>query len=168
MEEIGKHIVFDGYFGIDSPLATVGGGHKFLTELVAAIDMTIVMPPYILEYPVDPSAFSRILEALKAEKLTNSNLFREMAKLDQIRNGKLRGISGLLVLAESHIAYHTFPEYVEDNCYFVSMDIYSCKTFSTETCVQFLARNGIRRGHLLDIIRSIGGPQTVSSLEVNF
>ena len=39
-------------------------------------------------------------------------------------NGKDRGLTGIVVLAESHVAVHTFPEYEE-----VDIDIYSCKSF---------------------------------------
>lgn len=162
MESIGKHIIIDGWFKVDSPLATVGGGHKFLTDFVAAIDMTIIVPPYIIEYPVDPCTFSRIMDSLKQESLTHSHLYQEMERLDIIRKGKLRGISGLVVLAESHIAYHTFPEYVQDeNTHFVSMDIYSCKWFPTAACVEYAQTQGIVKGHCLEIDRFVDAPQKV-------
>ena len=165
MEGIGKHLIFDGHFKEDSPLATVGGGHKFLTTFVAAIDMTIVVPPYILEFPVDPCTFSRIIEGLENENLTGSNLYKQLAQLDKIRKGKLKGISGLVVLAESHIAYHTFPEYKDGDLYFVSLDVYSCKEFETAVCTQFMTENGIVKGHLLDVNRFVGSPQVVRGVE---
>ena len=41
------------------------------------------------------------------------------------------GISGLVVIAESHISIHTFPE----RCY-VNIDIFSCKDFDAEQAIQ--------------------------------
>ena len=41
------------------------------------------------------------------------------------------GISGLVIIAESHISIHTFPE----RCY-VNIDIFSCKDFDAEQAIQ--------------------------------
>lgn len=41
------------------------------------------------------------------------------------------GFSGMVLIAESHISIHTFPE---KN--FVSIDVYSCKIFSKEKVVK--------------------------------
>jgi len=41
------------------------------------------------------------------------------------------GISGLVVIAESHISIHTFPE----RCY-VNIDIFSCKDFDAGQAIQ--------------------------------
>jgi S-adenosylmethionine decarboxylase len=43
------------------------------------------------------------------------------------------GVSGFVLIAESHISIHTFPE---KN--FVSVDIFSCKTFQTEEAEAYL------------------------------
>ncbi|HYM80643.1 MAG TPA: adenosylmethionine decarboxylase [Candidatus Limnocylindria bacterium] len=43
------------------------------------------------------------------------------------------GISGFVLIAESHISIHTFPE---KN--FVSVDIFSCKSFDTEFASRYL------------------------------
>lgn len=40
------------------------------------------------------------------------------------------GISGVVLIAESHISVHTFPEKG-----FVSVDLYSCKAFDTEAAM---------------------------------
>jgi hypothetical protein len=159
---IGKHVVFDGWFKPSSPLGTVGGGYKFLVDFVATLEMTIVVPPHIIEYPVDPSLFSRTLEALEREKLTNSAFYQELHRLDIIRNGSLRGISGLVVLAESHITYHTFPDQVdEDGNYFVSLDVYSCKDYESNLCGVYLAECGIVRGSAFVMDRFTDKPQSI-------
>ncbi len=41
------------------------------------------------------------------------------------------GISGFVLIAESHISIHTFPE----RCY-VNIDIFSCKDFDAEQAIQ--------------------------------
>jgi len=43
------------------------------------------------------------------------------------------GVSGLVVIAESHIAIHTFPELD-----YFTMDIFSCKNFDHETAIEYI------------------------------
>ncbi len=43
------------------------------------------------------------------------------------------GISGFVLLYESHISCHTWPE----NCY-VSMDVYSCRNFDHRKTIRFI------------------------------
>jgi S-adenosylmethionine decarboxylase len=42
------------------------------------------------------------------------------------------GISGIVLIAESHITIHTFPEKQ-----FIALDIFSCKDFDTEDAVTY-------------------------------
>lgn len=44
------------------------------------------------------------------------------------------GVSGIVLIAESHISVHTFPE---KN--YVSVDIFSCKDFDVESAVDIIA-----------------------------
>lgn len=46
-------------------------------------------------------------------------------------NATIEGISGFIMIAESHIAIHTFPEK-----YFAFADIFSCKDFDIVQCVE--------------------------------
>lgn len=48
--------------------------------------------------------------------------------------GSTPGISGFIILAESHLSFHTWPERE-----YVSLDLYSCRSFDTD-----LARTKIR------------------------
>ncbi len=51
------------------------------------------------------------------------------------------GLAGVVIIAESHIAIHTFPKRR-----FISVDIFSCKDFEIETAVRYLTEAfGIRR-----------------------
>jgi len=65
-------------------------------------------------------------------------------------NPEDRGISGFVLIAESHISIHTFPE---KN--YLSLDIFSCKKFDTEMAekdlqelfqIQKLEKNVLSRG----------------------
>lgn len=46
-------------------------------------------------------------------------------------NSTIEGISGFVMIAESHISIHTFPE---KNYAFV--DVFSCKEFKTHDCIE--------------------------------
>ena len=52
--------------------------------------------------------------------------------LDKFANGT-EGISGFVMIAESHISIHTFPD--QD---YVFMDIFSCKEFDAESAIKYL------------------------------
>lgn len=52
--------------------------------------------------------------------------------LDKFSAGT-EGISGFVMIAESHISIHTFPD--QD---FVFMDIFSCKEFDAEKAIKYL------------------------------
>ncbi len=52
--------------------------------------------------------------------------------LDKFANGT-EGISGFVMIAESHISIHTFPD--QD---YVFMDIFSCRDFDAERAVKYL------------------------------
>jgi S-adenosylmethionine decarboxylase len=43
------------------------------------------------------------------------------------------GLSGFVILLESHISFHTWPKEG-----FVAMDVYSCKDFNHENTVKYL------------------------------
>lgn len=46
------------------------------------------------------------------------------------------GISGVVIIAESHIAFHTFPE---DG--FIALDIFSCKDFDINIAIDFISKS---------------------------
>ena len=52
--------------------------------------------------------------------------------LDKFAHGT-EGISGFVMIAESHISIHTFPD--QD---YVFMDIFSCKSFDAEKAIKYL------------------------------
>jgi S-adenosylmethionine decarboxylase len=46
------------------------------------------------------------------------------------------GISGFVLIAESHISIHTFPDKQ-----YLSLDMFSCKPFDTQMAVDFVKRH---------------------------
>lgn len=46
------------------------------------------------------------------------------------------GVSGVVLIAESHISIHTFPEKQ-----FVTLDIFSCREFDVDEAIQFFCDN---------------------------
>lgn len=49
------------------------------------------------------------------------------------KNPKDWGLSGFVLIAESHISIHTFPEYS-----YVNIDVFSCKDFEPEKVIEDL------------------------------
>ncbi len=45
------------------------------------------------------------------------------------------GISGFVLIAESHISVHTFPEKL-----YLSLDIFSCKAFDTDAAIEHIKK----------------------------
>lgn len=59
------------------------------------------------------------------------------------------GLSGFVILYESHISFHTWPE---EN--YVAMDVYSCKDFNGKEATQYLKKYlGAKRMKVYLIIR---------------
>ena len=52
--------------------------------------------------------------------------------MDKFAHGS-EGISGFVMIAESHISIHTFPD--QD---YVFMDIFSCRNFDTDQAIKYL------------------------------
>ena len=74
---------------------------------------------FLSEYPA----------AIGMTKIMPPYVFRYDAK-----NPKDWGISGFVLIAESHISIHTFPE---KN--YLSLDIFSCKEFDAEQAISYVS-----------------------------
>lgn len=71
------------------------------------------------------------------------------------------GVSGFVLIAESHISVHTYPERG-----YLSLDIFSCKDFDHQKAIDFAVEKfGINRyeHHLLD--RGLEFPRNVATVE---
>lgn len=51
----------------------------------------------------------------------------------QFKEAEIAGISGIIMVVESHISIHTYS-----NKEFISLDVYSCKSFDTAIVIDFV------------------------------
>jgi S-adenosylmethionine decarboxylase len=112
VEAYGPHLVLDGYECDPKRLADLECIYDFLDRAPEVIGMTRIMPPYVFKFNPQPP-----------------------------RPPEDAGISGFVIIAESHISVHTYPERA-----YLSADFFSCKAFPVETAIDFLVRHfGIGR-----------------------
>ncbi len=95
-EAFGQHLTIDGYGCCQGALADLSGIREFLDRAPGEIAMTKIMEPHVIEYRPPPG-----------------------------RPPEDWGITGFVIIAESHISLHTFP-----GKHYISLDIFSCKKFS--------------------------------------
>ena len=112
------------------------------------------------------------------ERLTNLDLIYEfletcpdMIKMTKIMDpyafkyqGKVPedwGISGFVIIAESHISLHTFPERN-----YLSLDIFSCKGFDYDQAAAYVIKLfGIKRHEVNVLDRGLEFPREVGAVE---
>ena len=129
----GLHLIYDA--GAKSvpktdnlnPLNDPSMGHKVVSAIVDAIDMTLIVPPLTVEFPHNKCELQRVLQRLEAEGLASSATAQFIEKALKERAEQTYGYSTIAMIAESHIAFHTFPEQG-----FVTADVYSCKDFDAK------------------------------------
>ena len=92
------HLVIDGYRGDITKMWDVERVRDFLMDCPAALAMTRITEPKVLQY-----------DAPKAED---------------------SGVSGFVIIAESHISVHTFP-----HRNYVNIDIFSCRSFNQDRAI---------------------------------
>ena len=100
---------------------------KFLEELVVKIDMTMILPPITVKFPHSISEMKRMLISLQNEGLGDCETAEKITK-------EMYGYSSFVMIAESHISIHTFPEFG-----YFSFDCYSCKKFDHGKVIDALA-----------------------------
>ena len=96
----------------------------------------------------DKKSLSRLLENLP--KQLKMRILRKPIVAD-ISSDRYphTGYSGFVILLESHISFHTWPE---EN--YVALDVYSCKDFDEKKAVQYIKKYlGTKRMKLKSIIR---------------
>jgi S-adenosylmethionine decarboxylase len=128
---VGRHLMIDGL--VVSPHNL--NSSDLLEDIVHGIDMTMILPPIAVNFPHAICEMNRILSSLEKEGLAKSSTAESIR--NHLANRKLQtyGYSSIVMLAESHISLHTFPE---QN--FFTFDCYSCKDFDSNV--------------VLDIVRS--------------
>lgn len=108
-------------------------GIKVLDRIVEEIDMTAILPTTAINFPHAVCEARRILDALEAEGLAESNTAIRIKNDLHNRKMQMYGYTCFSIIAESHITLHTFPE----NGAF-SFDAYSCKDFDYERVISIL------------------------------
>ena len=102
----GVHLLIDGCADARQPLVELERGKFFLSHVAKVIGMTIMLDPQGVQFP-----------HTKAESTIENEVGPDS-------DGTLGGYSAFVLLAESHISIHTYPEALR-----FSIDCYSCKTF---------------------------------------
>ncbi len=100
---LGPHLMLDLYNCNPSKLSNMEFIFSILDELPELVGMTKISKPDITYYPGSEQSFDK------------------------------GGLSGFVLIAESHMTIHTF---VADS--FASVDIFSCKDFDMEKAVSFI------------------------------
>ena len=133
MNSFGPHLLLD-FYADPYHLGNENYWKGLLGEIVDLIGMTPISPPFV---------------------------YRSECENKNWDPPKATGLSGFIVLAESHvsfstpIAFHTFVE-----AEFVFMDIFSCKPFDYETVETFLVeRLGARDFDSTTVMRGFHFPQ---------
>jgi len=108
-------------------------GNRILEKIVHVIDMTMILPPVTVKFPHAVCEMQRVLENLEKEGLKHSKTYQMIS--DSLHNRKMQtyGYSTMIMIAESHLSLHTFPE--DD---FITFDCYSCKKFDHELVLSLL------------------------------
>ena len=123
----GRHLMLDVIVKDGKILSDPQIGTAFLEDIVESIDMTQILPPITVKFPHAVSELTRTLESLKNEGLENSNTAKQIREDLRLRKEESYGYSSFLMIAESHLSIHTFPE-----LNYFSFDCYSCKWFDDE------------------------------------
>lgn len=129
----GLHLMVDALCSngklLNEPSVTV----KAMEDIVRQIDMTMILPPITVKFPHATSELSRVLRRLREEGLGSSATAQQIAVDLRERELESYGYSTLVMIAESHLSIHTFPEFN-----FFTFDCYSCKSFDADVVMKIL------------------------------
>ena len=129
----GRHLMIDALTNSSEKLCKPETAISFLEDVVEKIDMTMILPPVTVKFPHSTCEMTRILEKLQSEGLENSKTAVEIKKDLKNRKEESYGYSTFVMIAESHLSIHTFPE-----LNYISFDCYSCKYFDTKLVEKLL------------------------------
>jgi S-adenosylmethionine decarboxylase len=136
MEYNGLHLTIDARLNSEEGISALNDptkGVKALEAIVHSIDMTMILPPITVNFPHAISEATRLLESLEREGLADCETAKEVRRNLQYRVEQSYGYTTILVIAESHISIHTFPEEG-----FFTFDCYSCKYFDVNKVISEL------------------------------
>jgi len=129
----GKHLLVDCIVKDPELLVDAELGNRILSRIVHDIDMTMILPPVTVKFPHAVCELERLVQMLEAEGLGGSNTAKKVKKDLRLREAESYGYSSFVMIAESHISIHTFPE-----LRYASFDCYSCKGFDDLRVMEIL------------------------------
>ena len=132
----GKHYMVDALVSEECDLSNPDAFVKCVEDIVVNIDMTMILPPVTVKFPHAISELNRIVESLKREGLGGSDTAKSIVNDLKQREGEAYGYSTFVMIAESHLSIHTFPE-----LNYVSFDCYSCKDFDHEKVEEIIRKH---------------------------
>src|SRR3989338_4558572 len=103
MNEFGLHVTVDASGCSKGKLSSQSIVYDILNKMPEKIGMTKMTLPYVAKW------------------------------FDKFSTSTTPGISGFVMLAESHISIHTFPDYD-----YVFIDIFSCRRFDVENAAKYI------------------------------
>lgn len=156
----GLHLMVDAKCADGAKLNDPSICVKVMEDIVKAIDMTMILPPITVKFPHATSEISRVLKRLQEEGLGNSQTAKQIAIDLRERELESYGYSTLVMIAESHLSIHTFPEFN-----FFTFDCYSCKSFDADVVMGILKNTfNVERAKEYRQQRTFDFPQEVDSL----
>lgn len=123
----GKHLLVDAACSNQTALVDLSIGQSCLERVVREIDMTMILPPIGVKFPHAVGEMHRVLQSLEREGLGESATALQIREDISNREHLYYGYSTFVMIAESHLSLHTFPE-----AGFLTFDCYSCKDFDNE------------------------------------
>lgn len=123
----GRHLMIDAITNDSQKLCQPQFAIEFLEKVVEKIDMTMILPPVTVKFPHATCEMTRILHSLQQEGLATSETAKQIHRDLDLRKQESYGYSTFVMIAESHLSIHTFPE-----LNYISFDCYSCKFFDTK------------------------------------
>ena len=129
----GLHLMIDATVKGADRLAAPEAGIAMLEKIVEKIDMTMILPPVTVKFPHATCEMQRVLEGLEQEGLGQSSTALDLRNKLAERKNESYGYSTFVMIAESHLTIHTFPELG-----YFSFDCYSCKGFDAGDVVEVI------------------------------
>ena len=115
----GKHLLIDAVCNHEGALFDIDVGKALLAEMADTIGMTMIMAPTGVQFPHEKGP----------------GIDSNPRPIETAPKGATAGYSAFVMLAESHISLHTFPE-----AGFLTVDCYSCKDFDHALAIDCLDR----------------------------
>ena len=131
----GLHLLVDAVCDKTDKLSSQNCIVECLENIVSEIGMTMILPPVTVKFPHTISEIDRIYQDLQLEGLSGSSTAKKIKQDLDNRRDSTYGYSSFVVIAESHISIHTFPE-----ANFFSFDCYSCKKFNHQKVIDSLMK----------------------------